>query len=203
MNKVFKFLIVIFLLASAAVIGLWMAGALPGPGKDGSRSILVVGVPQIGGPFSLVNHHGERVTDADFRGRLMLVFFGFTHCPDVCPTEMQTISLVMEELGEARDQVAPLFITVDPERDTVELMAEFVEAFHPSVIGLTGSDEEIGAVMQQYRVYAQKRDEYDKEFYLVDHSAYTYLMDRDGQLITVFSYGVTPEEMIKKIRDYL
>ncbi|WP_334128014.1 SCO family protein [Sneathiella sp.] len=204
MNKVFTVLIVVFLLAGAAAIGLWMAGALPTPGKEGgSRSTLVVGVPQIGGSFSLLNHEGVRVTDEDYKGKLALVFFGFTHCPDVCPTELQTISVAMEALGEDAAEVVPLFITVDPERDTVPLMAEFVEAFHPSVVGLTGTPEEIGEVMKKYRVYAQKRDEQDKEYYLVDHSAYTYLMGRDGELITVFSFGVTPEEMTRKIRENL
>lgn len=204
MNKIFAVLIVIFLLASATAVGLWMAGELPGVGKGKeSSSSLVVGVPQIGGSFSLVNHKGERVTDADFKGKLTLVFFGFTHCPDVCPTEMQTISVAMQELGDAANQVIPLFITVDPERDTEELMADFVEAFDPSIVGLTGSQDEIADVMKKYRVYAQKRDEQDAEYYLVDHSAYTYLMDRDGELITVFSFGVSPEEMTAKIRENL
>jgi protein SCO1/2 len=204
MNKIFTILIIFFLLAGATAVGLWMAGALPGVGKDqGRSSSLVVGVPQIGGPFSLVNHKGERVTEADFKGKLMLVFFGFTHCPDVCPTELQTISVAMQELGDAADQVTPVFITVDPERDTQELMADFVEAFDPSIVGLTGSQDEIADVMKKYRVYAQKRDEQDSEYYLVDHSAYTYLMDRDGELITVFSFGVSPEEMTAKIRENL
>ena len=147
MNKIFTILIIFFLLAGATAVGLWMAGALPGVGKDqGRSSSLVVGVPQIGGPFSLVNHNGERVTEADFKGKLMLVFFGFTHCPDVCPTELQTISVAMQELGDAADQVTPVFITVDPERDTQELMADFVEAFDPSIVGLTGSQDEIADV---------------------------------------------------------
>ncbi|MCC3303268.1 SCO family protein [Sneathiella sp. HT1-7] len=204
MNKIFAFFIAIFLLASAAVIGLWMSGNLPGIGQGKSEgSSVLAGVPQIGGPFSLINHKGETVTDADFKGKLLLMFFGFTNCPDVCPTEMQTISLVLQELGDDAEEVVPVFVTVDPERDTPEIMAEFVAAFHPAIVGLTGSEDAISDIKKKYRVYSQKQNEDDPDFYLVDHTSFTYLMGRDGDLITVFSYGVPAEEMASKIREQL
>lgn len=164
---------------------------------------MLVGVPQIGGSFSLVNHKGEMVTDEDFKGKLVLVFFGFTNCPDVCPTEMQTISVALQELGDDAKEVTPLFVTVDPARDTPEIMASFVAAFHPAIVGLTGSEEAIGDIKKKYRVYSQKQDNNDPDYYLVDHTSFTYLMGRDGDLITVFSFGVPPEEMASKIREQL
>lgn len=204
MNKIFALLIAFFLLASAGAIALWMMGGLPwSGGKTGTSSSVVVGAPQIGGSFSLVNHKGERVTDEDFKGKLLLIFFGFTNCPDVCPTEMQTISLVMEELGTDADQVIPIFVTVDPERDDVATMAEFVAAFHPSLVGLTGSAEEIDEIKRKYRVYGEKQENGDPEYYLVNHTSFTYLMDRDGSLIKVFSFGVSPEEVASTIREQL
>ncbi|MCF8465826.1 MAG: SCO family protein [Sneathiella sp.] len=202
MNKIFVFLIAFFLLASALAIGLWVTGVFQGDGRLSGSSI-VVGVPQIGGSFELVNHKGETVTDKDFRGKLMLVFFGYTNCPDVCPTEMQTISLTMEELGDDAADVVPIFITVDPKRDTVAAMAGFVEAFHPSLIGLTGSKAQINDVKKKYRVYGEKAEGDDPDYYLVDHTSFTYLMGRDGSLITVFSYGTPPEEMAAKIREQI
>ncbi|WP_339635482.1 SCO family protein [uncultured Sneathiella sp.] len=204
MNKLFPLLIAFFLIISAVVIGLWFTGGLTGLGQDkGQSSSILVGAPQIGGSFSLVNHKGERVTDEDYRGKLLLIFFGFVNCPDVCPTEMQTISLAMEELGEQASEVTPLFITVDPERDTPQAMSDFVAAFHPSLVGLTGSEEEIADVKKKYRVYGQKQEGGDPDYYLVDHTSFTYLMGKDGDLITVFSFGVPSEEIAAKIREQL
>ena len=204
MNKLFPLLIAFFLIVSAMVIGLWFTGGLPGLGQNkGQSSSTLVGAPQIGGPFSLVNHKGERVTDEDYRGKLLLIFFGFVNCPDVCPTEMQTISVAMNELGEQASEVVPLFITVDPERDTPEAMGDFVAAFHPSLVGLTGSEEEIEDVKKKYRVYGQKQEGGDPDYYLVDHTSFTYLMGRDGELITVFSFGVPAEEIAAKVREEL
>lgn len=204
MNKIFAFFIIVFLLASAAVIGLWLTGNLPGIGQEKSEgSTVLVGVPQIGGSFSLINHKGETVTDEDYKGKFLLIFFGFTNCPDVCPTEMQTISLALQELGDDASEVVPVFVTVDPARDTPDIMAEFVAAFHPSIVGLTGSEEAISDVKKKYRVYSQKQNNDDPDYYLVDHTSFTYLMGRDGDLITVFSYGVSAEEMASKIREQL
>jgi protein SCO1/2 len=204
MNKIFAFFIALFLLLSVAAIGLWFTDSLPGVARNTTDSSSVLaGVPQIGGPFSLLNHKGEPVTDEDFKGKFLLIFFGFTNCPDVCPTEMQTFSVAMQELGEDAEEVVPVFITVDPGRDTPEIMAEYVAAFHPSIVGLTGSEEAISDVKKKYRVYSQKQDNDDPDYYLVDHTSFTYLMGREGDLITVFSYGVPAEEIASKIREQL
>jgi protein SCO1/2 len=204
MNRIFSLLIAFFLLASAVVIGLWATGLLSfsSQGKSNSSSV-VVGAPQIGGDFTLTNHRGESVTNKDFEGKFMLIFFGYTFCPDVCPTEMQTISLAMEELGDDAENVIPVFISVDPKRDTVEVMADFVDAFHPSLVGLTGTEKQISEVKQKYRVYSQKADDEDPDYYMVDHTSFTYLMGRDGELVTVFSYGTSADAMADKIAENL
>jgi protein SCO1/2 len=204
MNKFFAFFIAFFLLLSAVAIGLWFSGSLPDVAQPRSESSSVLaGVPQIGGPFTLTDHNGNTVTDDDFQGKFMLIFFGFTNCPDVCPTELQTFSVAMEELGDESDEVVPIFVTVDPSRDTPEIMKEYVTTFHPSIVGLTGSEEAISDIKKQYRVYSQKQDNDDPDYYLVDHTSFTYLMGRDGDLITVFSFGVPPEEIASKIREQL
>ncbi|WP_373087773.1 SCO family protein [Sneathiella sp.] len=204
MNKIFGFFIVFFLLVSSLGIGLWVSGEFNMPGdRPSSKSTVIVGGPQLGGPFELVNHKGETVTDEDFRGKLMLVFFGYTNCPDVCPTEMQTISLAMQALGDDADEVVPIFVTVDPARDTVDVMADFVSAFDPSLIGLTGTDAQIDKIKDEYRVYGEKGEGEDQDYYLVNHTSFTYLMGRDGKLVTVFSYGTPAEDMAAKIREQI
>ncbi len=162
----------------------------------------------IGGSFSLVDHTGKRVTDRDFRGRFMLVFFGYTYCPDICPTSLANIAQVMDELGKDAERVVPLFISVDPQRDTPEVLADFVHQFHPAIVGLTGTPEEIREVAQKYRVYYRKvvPDEAGDsspgadEDYLMDHSAYVYLMGPDGRFLQVFSHTQKPEDIANAIR---
>ncbi|GLQ07978.1 SCO family protein [Sneathiella chinensis] len=202
MNKVFAYAVALLVIVGLTIAALVFTGVLSGPGQK-SRSGIIAGAPQIGGPFELVNHKGETVTDKDFQGKMMLVFFGYTFCPDVCPTEMQTFVQTLDLLGEDADQVTPVFITVDPERDSVDVVREFVAAFHPAIVGLTGTPEQITQVKKQYRAYGQKANSEDKEYYLVDHTSFTYLMGRDGSLSTVFSYGTTAEEMAKVIREQL
>lgn len=161
-----------------------------------------------GGPFSLVDHNGKRVSDQTFRGRFLLVFFGYTYCPDFCPTTLQGIAITMDMLGEKATRVRPLFITVDPERDTPESMANYVGAFKHGIVGLTGTPEEIGKVADEYRVYFAKSrtgrpGDGDTSHYTVDHSAFTYLMGPDGKYLTHFAYGVPPQTMAKAIRQYI
>ncbi|TNE33364.1 MAG: SCO family protein [Alphaproteobacteria bacterium] len=201
MNKLFAFLIAFFLLLSAVAVGLWAAGVFE-PQEKASSSV-ILGVPQLGGSFTLVNQKGETVTDKSYRGKLMLIFFGYTNCPDVCPTEMQDIALTMQQLGDDAADVVPIFITVDPTRDTPEVMADFVSAFDPSLVGLSGTEKQIDDVKEKFRVYAEKVPGDDPNYYLVNHTSYTYLMGRDGKLITVFSYGTPPEKMAAKIREQL
>ncbi|AFK54986.1 SCO family protein [Tistrella mobilis] len=158
----------------------------------------------IGGPFALNDQTGKPVTDQDFRGRLMLVYFGYTFCPDVCPTDLQKISAVMEMLGPDADKVAPVFITVDPERDTTDQMARYLSLFNDHITGLTGTPEAIAAAAKEYRVYYQAvRDDASATDYLVDHSAFIYLMDREGAYLTHFNRGDTPDTIVAAIKQRL
>jgi cytochrome oxidase Cu insertion factor (SCO1/SenC/PrrC family) len=168
---------------------------------DRPTGATTTGEVQIGGPFTLVDHTGRTVTDADYRGNLMLVFFGFTHCPDVCPTTLQEIASALDVLADEAGRVQPLFVTVDPERDTPEVMAEYVDLFHPRIVGLTGTVDQVKAVAKAYRVYFNKVPQGDT--YTMDHSAITYLMGPDGGFLTHFSRGTTPEEMAETIRHHV
>ncbi len=175
----------------------------------------LVAPPVIGGPFSLIDQTGKRVTDADFRGRYMLVYFGYTYCPDVCPTGLSVMSQALDILGPKGERVQPIFITVDPERDTPEVMADYVANFHPRLIGLTGSPDEIRAAAKAYRVYyekvysqlAQRGETEDADLgdpesdYLMSHSASTFLMGPDGRYIRVFAYGTSAEDMAAGIAE--
>ena len=158
----------------------------------------------IGGPFALVDHHGMEVTDGDFRGRLLLVYFGYTFCPDVCPLELETVSRALELLGPDAGQVQPLFITIDPERDTPQVMADYVAHFHPGLVGLSGSVARIRDVAGAYRVFYQKaEDGSDRRDYFMDHSSYVFVMDREGRYLRHFSARTSPEEMARGIRPHL
>lgn len=163
-----------------------------------------IGVATVGGPFTLTDHRGKRVSDADFRGRYMLVFFGFTFCPDVCPTALQVSAAALDKLGPKAERVAPVFISVDPERDTPEAMARYVESFHPRLVGLTGSAEEIAAVAKSYRVYYRKaKDDKSAAGYTMDHSSIVYLMGPDGKFITHFTHTTSVDAMAAGIARHL
>jgi protein SCO1/2 len=158
----------------------------------------------IGGPFTLVDQTGRTVTDQDFRGRYMLVFFGFTHCPDVCPVELQVMSASLDELGPKAEQVVPIFITLDPERDTPEVVGAYVKNFGSRFVGLTGSPEAIAAAADAYRVpYAKVQEDIRKPDYTIDHSALVYLMGKDGEYVTHFDYGTPAAKVTETLRRYL
>jgi cytochrome oxidase Cu insertion factor (SCO1/SenC/PrrC family) len=148
----------------------------------------------IGGPFALIDQNGARRTDADFRGKFMLVYFGFTYCPDVCPTDLQQMALAVDRLGPAGDAVQPIFITVDPERDTAEHLKDYVAMFHSRFIGLTGDAVAINEAARAYRVYYAKF-ELPKSDYTVDHSAFIYMMGPKGEYLGFFPPG-TPAELL-------
>ena len=157
----------------------------------------------IGGPFALVNQDGKPVTDADYKGKLMLVYFGFTYCPDICPTDLSVMAQAMGQLGSDAAKVSPIFITVDPERDTVKQMKNYLSNFKPPIEGLTGDRKAIDAVLKAYRVYALKVPRKDVNDYTMDHSAYMYLMSRDGKYLTHFTHGTPPAQIANEIRRYL
>lgn len=152
----------------------------------------------IGGPFTLTNHMNQPVTDKDFIGKYMIVYFGYTYCPDVCPMDLQIMTDALNYLTpDQLEKINPVFVSVDPERDTVDVMAEYVEYFHENLIGLTGTSEQIDAIKKEYKVYAARAD--DTEDYLVDHTAYTYLMDKEGFLLKHFNHGEDPKQMADQI----
>ncbi len=172
--------------------------------SDADSVGFVAGVP-VGGPFSLTDHTGQPVTEADFAGQHMLVFFGFTYCPDICPTELATIGQAMEMLGEAGTALQPVFITIDPERDTPEALAEYVALFHPRIVGLTGTPDAIAAVADAYRVYYAKvaadgGEAESGDAYLMDHSTFLYLMGPDGRLVEMYPHGITAADLADALR---
>lgn len=165
-----------------------------------ARSPGTSGEALIGGAFELVDQAGRAVSEEEFRGQLMLVMFGYSFCPDICPTELQNISRAMDLLGDHAGQVQPLFITIDPTRDTVEILAQYMAHFHPKILGLTGSETQIEVAAKAYRVYYQKAgDDGAGEDYLMDHTAIIYLMDQDGRYLEHFSVITAPEDMARAI----
>ncbi|MBK1663108.1 SCO family protein [Rhodospirillum rubrum] len=162
------------------------------------------GAAAIGGPFALVDDRGETLTNETFAGRFMLIYFGYTYCPDVCPTSLGEMAAALDRLPEDQlARIAPIFISVDPERDTPALIGDYARAFHPLLIGLTGSPAQIATVTKAYKVYFKKVEQEAGAPYLVDHSSVTYLMGPDGRFITHFSHGTSPEEMAARLSKIL
>lgn len=194
--------LIIIVAALAGVVGVSLAAILSAPGLLPSSGIIgTTGRALVGGPFELVKHTGETVTDEAFKGRHMLIYFGFTYCPDICPSSLQIMSAALEELDPATlEKVTPIFVTVDPERDTPELMAEYVSNFHPKMIGLTGTPEQIAGAVKAYRVFAQKQKTGDgPDEYTMDHSSFYYLVGPDGNFLTHFNHGVAPEKLAEQL----
>ncbi|KAI3771347.1 hypothetical protein L6452_02510 [Arctium lappa] len=168
-----------------------------------------VGKAAIGGPFNLVDHDGRSVTEKDFKGKWTLIYFGFTHCPDICPDELQKLAAAIDTIkGKAGFEIVPVFISVDPERDTVEQVREYVKEFHPKLIGLTGHPDEIKKAARAYRVYYMKTEEEgsDGSDYLVDHSIIMYLMDPNMEFVKFFGKNndvdALSEGIINEIKQY-
>ncbi|MBB4633092.1 SCO family protein [Sphingosinicella soli] len=181
--------IALLLAAAIALVAVFAWLAASKPAAPGSEEPPLAGAP-IGGDFALTDQDGGRVTNDSLKGRYRLVYFGYSFCPDVCPVDVQRMAQGLKsfeaENPAAAARVQPVFVTVDPDRDTVAVLKEFVAAFHPRLIGLTGTTAEIDAAKRTYRVYAAKGEGTDSENYLMDHSAFVYLMDPDGKPITYF-----------------
>ncbi len=158
----------------------------------------------VGGPFTLTDHTGQRVSDQDFRGSFMLVYFGYSYCPDVCPTDLLVMSHAVNMLGDAGEKVQPIFITVDPARDTVASLADYVPNFHPRLKGLTGSEAEINAATRAYKVYFKLGEEKEApDDYPTEHTEIIYLMGPDGEFLDHFQHGRQPAEIAQLIGQYL
>jgi len=164
---------------------------------------LLSGRAPVGGPFELTDQTGHRRTDADFQGKLVVIYFGYTYCPDVCPTELQSISLALDKLGAAAEAAQPLFITVDPERDTPARLADFVSSFHPRLIALTGSLAEIRKTAIAYKTFFAKRSIATPDNYSVDHTGFIYLVGKDGRYLGFLPPGRAPDAIADAIRTRL
>ncbi len=171
-------------------VAMLTGGEMPAPSLGGIQ--LAQGV-SLGGPFSLVDHTGRAVTERDFAGRALLVYFGFTYCPDVCPTELGTIAAAIDAMGPAGERVTPVLVTIDPERDTPAALADYVARFHPRMVGLTGSAEQIAQAARAYRVYYAKVRPRDSSDYLMDHSSFIYFVGPDGRVRSLFRPETSPE----------
>ena len=188
----------LLLLVGIGGAALWLR-----PAPESLGPTLPAGVA-IGGPFSLIDETGAPVTEKTYRGRHMLIFFGFTYCPDVCPTELAKIAATLDLLGQDAQRLVPLFVSIDPERDTPEALAQYTELFHPAIVGLTGSEQQIAAVARAFRVYYNKvKTGPEPDAYTMDHSAFVYLMGPDGGFRQLFSPQATPEQMAAAIRAQL
>lgn len=161
-----------------------------------------------GGPFTLTSHDGRAVSDDDFRGRFMLVAFGYTHCPDICPTVLTEMTNVLERLGAAADAIQPIFITVDPARDTADVLSQYRKSFHPRFVMLTGNEQQVAGVAKAYKVHRRKylfprAAAPDSNAYGVDHGSLVYLMGPDGKFVTFFPYGTSADKMEGTLRRYV
>lgn len=158
----------------------------------------------IGGPFEVTDHTGKRVTEKDLKGKLSLIYFGFSHCPDICPGDLQLIAAALDDLGPKAEQVNAVFVSIDPERDTKEVLAQYLNYFHKDIRGFTGTVDEIRNMAKAYRVYYSKVETPDSHLeYLMNHSTITYLMDRNGKYLTHFGHATDPKQMVAKISKHL
>jgi protein SCO1/2 len=196
MDRTTRPLVIIAAFAGSLAIGLvvilWLLGGLGG----------VTAPASIGGPFQLTDQAGRTVTEKDLQGRPSLIFFGFTHCPDICPTALFEISEVLRALGKDADRVNAYFVSVDPERDTAAAMKDYLASFDPHLKGLTGDSAAIAKVISGFRVYAKKVPLKDGD-YTMDHTALVYLMDRGARFVSPFNLKRTPEEAAADLKRYL
>ena len=196
MSSAARPLVIATAFAASLVVGLLiMFWAMGGVSK-------VAQPAAIGGPFQLTDQNGKAVTDKSLKGKPTLIFFGYTHCPDVCPTSLFEISEVLRAMGRDADKVNAIFISVDPERDTPAAMKDYLSSFDPHLRGLSGDPAAVQKVITEYRVYAKKVPLKDGD-YTMDHTALIYLMDRDGKFVSPFNVNRKPEEAASDLKRYL
>jgi protein SCO1/2 len=186
-----------YLLLVAAMAGglIWHESEnVPGLGKT-----VTSGKVEVGGPYTLTDQNGKKVSSADFHGKYQLIYFGYSFCPDVCPTTLGVISQALDKMGVDQNRIVPIFITIDPERDTPKVLQSYMAAFGPRFVGLTGTPAEIAAVEKEYRVYAKKQP-LPSGGYGMDHSSVIYLMGADGRLVTFYDELISPDQLEKDLK---
>jgi len=200
------------LVIAAGLGGFLIANTAKLPGGPAVKTKVIgttgtVAGASIGGRFTLVNHRGETVTEKDYLGKHTLIFFGFTHCPDICPTTMNEIAFALDRLGDKAGDVNVLFVTIDPERDDPEALGDYMELFDKRITGLTGTPEQIAGVAKAFRIFyaknisaEEKAKPREDRFYLMDHSSITYLMSPTGEFIRHYSYGTPAKALADDIR---
>ena len=194
--------VVASLIAGGFVFSAGLAAAEEQPSAAQMMDDLMYGHGPIGGPFTLTDSAGKQRSDSEFRGRLMIVYFGYTFCPDVCPADLMAITQALDALGPAADGVQPVFITIDPERDT-KVLGEYVSAFHHSLVGLTGSPDEIRNVANAYKAFYAKVPDPRSGDYSIDHAGVIYLMGRNGEYLGFMPPQTSPERLTEILRKYL
>ena len=196
-----RFVLIAVLFAGFVILGAgaFLALSLHETPRGAAGTLLA---SAIGGPFRLVDQDGKTVTDADLKGKWALVYFGYTHCPDACPTALNDIAIALDELGSKRSAVRPVFITVDPERDTPEVLKAYVTAFDAPILALTGTPEEVAQAAKGYRVYYAKHPEAGGD-YSMDHSSVIYVMDPEGRFTASFTHQSAPEEIAERLKKLL
>jgi cytochrome oxidase Cu insertion factor (SCO1/SenC/PrrC family) len=190
------------LIVIASLLCCGLAAAAEQPSAAQMMDDLMYGRGRVGGPFTLTDQTGKQRSDTDFRGKLMIVYFGYTSCPDVCPTDLMAITQALDALGPAAEGVQPVFITIDPERDT-KLLADYVSAFHRSLVGLTGSPDEIRKVANSYKAfYVKVQDERSRD-YSIDHAGVIYLIGRNGEYLGFMPPQTNPDRLTEVLRKNL
>lgn len=186
---------------AAAALLIWYQLGHPNSSLGSPQKVGFKPVIEIGGPFTLTDHTGVKVTEASFQGKYMLIQFGYTFCPDICPTGLSTITTALEKLGRDANQIQPIFVTIDPERDTPKKLSSYVEHFYPGLRGLTGTEVQIENIAKSYRVFRKKVGSSVSGDYLMDHSTFTYFMNPKGKLALMFRHETNPDIMAKAIAD--
>lgn len=200
-NRITKIVILLSIIIAALSVYILVTVDLPNKPLAGQGGI-EGNDANIGGEFVLTDHNGNEFNSDMMKGKLSLIYFGFTYCPDICPTSLQKLTQVLSTLDKYQIEVMPIFITIDPSRDKPALLKEYLGHFHPNLLGLTGSEEQIKEVADLYKVFYAKAedDSADKEKYMLDHTSFVYLMDKNGKYMKHFYMSSTPEEMIEYIR---
>lgn len=190
------------LLVAASLLGCSGAGAAGQQSAAQMMDDLMYGRGPVGGPFTLTDQSGRQRSDSDFRGKLMIVYFGYSYCPDICPADLMAITQALDDLGSAAKDVQPLFVTIDPERDT-KILGEYMAAFHPSFVGLTGSAEDVRRVASSYKAFYAKGPQAPDGNYSIDHAGVIYLMGRNGEYLGFMPPQTGPDRLTEILRKYI